>query len=393
MISTPVQAAVARARAWAIDAALPFWSTAGFDAAAGAFHERVDFEGRPILSVPRRTMAQARQIYAFAHAHELGWSAPGGDLALRATRTLIARHWRADGADGFVFSLSPEGAVADPRRDTYAHAFALYGLAWAHRVEPDPLFREIADATYVVLDTLLAAPTHGGYIDGAPRPDQLRRQNPHMHLFEASLAWYEATADARYLARAGEIFGHFKTRFFHAPTGYLTEYFDDSWQPAPGDLGRICEPGHHCEWVWLLAKYARLSGSRVEPYTGPLYRSAFLHGRAENGLLVDEFFNDGRIAKTSQRCWPHTEAVKAAAAMAETRHTEAGQTEAGHADNAAACLDILMDRFLGRPFKGGWIDHFDRDGGPLVDFAPSSTLYHALLAIAEADRVFGHGDG
>jgi len=378
---TAIAAALGRARAWAINDALPFWSETGFDKQLASFHERVDFAGRPITDIPRRTMVQARQISVFAHAYELGWSKDGGDLALRAAHALLQRHWRADGADGFVFSTDPVGAVADPRRDTYAQAFALYGLAWAYRVDPQPVFRQVAIDTFLFLDNVLAAEAWGGFNDGLPRLDNLRRQNPHMHLLEASLAWFEATADSRFLARAGEIYGHFKTRLFHSPTGFLTEYFDDRWQPAEGRLGRICEPGHHFEWVWLLMKYCRLTTNSVARYTGPLYGHAMQYGRAANGLLVDEFLNDGSTAKASQRCWPHTEAVKAAAAQ-----TEMGLK--GHIGEAAAFLEILMDRFLGRPFPGGWIDHFDAAGKPLVDYVPSSTLYHAFLAIAEADRVF-----
>lgn len=379
---TAITAALQRARAWAINDALPFWSQTGFDRALSSFYERVDFAGRPIDDIPRRTMAQARQIYVFAHAQELGWSENGGDLALRAAHALLQRHWRVDGSDGFIFSTGPTGAIADARRDTYAHAFALYGLAWAYRLDPQPLFRQVAIEAFQFVENALGADTWGGFTDGVPRPDDLRRQNPHMHLFEASLAWFEATADGRFLARAGEIYGHFKTRLYHAPTGFLTEYFNDSWQPAAGRLGRICEPGHHFEWVWLLLKYCRLTNTSVARYSGTLYATALRHGRAANGLLVDEFLNDGSTAKASHRCWPHTEAVKAAAAQ-----TEMGLP--GHVGEAAAFLDILMDRYLGRPFQGGWIDHFDAAGKPIIDYVPSSTFYHAFLAIAEADRIFG----
>jgi hypothetical protein len=38
---------------------------------------------------------------------------------------------------------------------------------------------------------------------------------------------------------------------------------------------------------------------------------------------------------------------------------------------------------------GGWIDHVDATGAPIVDSMPASTLYHVFLAAAEADRVWG----
>ena len=51
-----------------------------------------------------------------------------------------------------------------------------------------------------------------------------------------------------------------------------------------------------------------------------------------------------------------------------------------------------MAVFLGRPVAGGWIDHVDANGAPMVDFMPASTLYHVFLAAAEADRLWGKHD-
>jgi mannose-6-phosphate isomerase len=40
----------------------------------------------------------------------------------------------------------------------------------------------------------------------------------------------------------------------------------------------------------------------------------------------------------------------------------------------------LLDTFVGRPIPGGWIDHIDEHGEPIVSFIPASTLYHLFLA-------------
>ena len=92
--------------------------------------------------------------------------------------------------------------------------------------------------------------------------------------------------------------------------------------------------------------------------------------------------DDGRVHKSSRRSWPHTEAIKAEVAAAETGD---GQAEA----RAARTIDRLFAAFLGRPVAGGWIDHVDAKGAPLVDGMPASTLYHVFLAAAEADRLWG----
>jgi len=361
--------------------ALPFWGTAGFDAARGSFVERVDFSGVPLPDVPRRAMVQARQIYVFAHAALLGWWPQGRDTALTAAQNVIERYFEPDGRPGWVFSVAAEGTIHDARRDLYTHAFVLFGLAWAYRLEPRPAFRDAALATLAVLDKHFASPSGGFHAEHPATPGGMR-QNPHMHLFEAMIAWHEADGEGPFLARAAQLRDLMATRFLRPATGILAEYFDDLWQPQSGARGRICEPGHHYEWCWLLARYARLSGQNQDELIATLYSYADRHGFDDRGLIVDELLDDGAVHKASRRCWPHTEAIKADAAA-----FEAGDMHA--AERAARLIERTMATFLGRPVGGGWIDHIDADGAPLVSFMPASTLYHVMLAAAEADRVWG----
>ena len=326
-------------------------------------------------------MVQSRQIYVFSHAAMLGWWPEGKTIALEAAHRLIDRYHGVDGSPGWVFAVDPDGAVCDPKRDFYAHAFALFGLAWAYKLAPEPRFLSTALTTLRVLDQHFASPT-GGYHSVLPADAGSREQNPHMHLFEAMLAWFEATGHAMFLARAGELHGMMAGRFFQSQSGILAEYFDGSWTPRAGDLGRICEPGHHFEWSWLLRRYAGLAGRSDPPIAAALKAFGDRHGFDADGFVVDALLDDGRVHRASRRCWPHTEAVKAEVAAAETGDAEASR-------RAARTIDRLMAVFLGRPVAGGWIDHVDANGAPMVDFMPASTLYHVFLAAAEADRVWG----
>ena len=111
--------------------ALPLWGQRGFDTANGHFHEFLDFSGKPDPASPRRVMVQARQISVYARAALEDGYAPGRDLALTAADTMVTRCLAADGAPGWVFSVTASGAVVDTCRDLYAHAFVIFGLAWA----------------------------------------------------------------------------------------------------------------------------------------------------------------------------------------------------------------------------------------------------------------------
>jgi mannose/cellobiose epimerase-like protein (N-acyl-D-glucosamine 2-epimerase family) len=373
--------AVARLKRWIVQDALPLWGETGFDSARGSFIERLTFEGAPLHAAPRRAMVQARQIYVFSHAALLGWRPEGKAAALEAAHRLIDRYHGADGDHGWVFSVHPDGAVHDAKRDFYAHSFALFGLAWAYKLAPEPRFLSVALNTLSVLDQHFESPT-GGYHSVLPADHGVREQNPHMHLFEAMLAWFEATGREMFLARAAELYGMMAARFFQHRTGILAEYFDGAWNPREGIAGRICEPGHHFEWSWLLRRYAALSGRGDSPVAKALKEFGDRHGFDSEGFVVDELLDDGRVHRTSRRCWPHTEAIKAEVAAAETGDERA-------AARAAQTIDRLLASFLGRPVAGGWIDHVDASGSPIVDTMPASTLYHVFLAAAEADRLWG----
>jgi len=364
---------------WMRNEALPFWGRAGVDWQRGGFHERLDLTGRPVEHVPKRLMVQARQLYVYCHAGLLGWYADARQLADRSVEYLLASFYGPDGTPGFVHSLAPDGGIADPTRDLYGHAFALFGLAWYHRLSRDSEVLKVANATLAFLDEELGS-RYGGYGDAKPPRDVVRRQNPHMHLFEALLALHAATEDTKYLARAVDLFKLFASRFFQPASGTLAEYFGEDLRPLSDSRGRITEPGHHYEWVWLLRKFALASGTDVERYCGPLYDHADRYGWDAEGFVVDEIDGDGRVLKSSRRSWPHAECVRASILEGE-------RGRPGCDERAARALARLSETFVGRPIPAGFIDHVDHAGAPIVAMMPASTLYHLFGALAEVARV------
>ena len=354
---------------WIATSALPVWAARGFDARTGRFHERLDAAGAPI-PVPHRAMVQARQIFVFAHAAELGWVEDGARLAEKAMASLL-RDFAADAGDetSFAFAIDPaSGAVCAEQRDAYAHAFILFALAALHRLNGDPRLLDIADRVVRFIERQLTDTEHGGLFDALPAPDE-KRQNPHMHLLEAYLLLARTAPGRGYEERAASLVALFRRHFLQ--DGVLIEYFRPDWSV----VRPMWEPGHHFEWVWLLDEYAALTGDRREVEIGMLYRSATRQGIAADGLMIDALAPDGTILKASHRIWPHSEAIKAAATRGDIALME-------------AMAGGLMRHFLGRPFAGGWIDHVSAEGEALVDYVPASTLYHLVLAASVAAKSF-----
>jgi mannose/cellobiose epimerase-like protein (N-acyl-D-glucosamine 2-epimerase family) len=368
---------VAKLKFRMINHALPLWSKEGWDQTTGGFVERLDQKGRADRLAPRRVRVQARQIYCFAKAAQMGWYPDGREIALKGLEHLLTRAKAPDGRPGFVHILAPDGAVLDPLRDTYDHAFVLLALATAYTLDRDAQIRSEVDELLSFLDTQLRS-AHGGYLEGWPA-SMPRRQNPHMHLFEAMIALFDATQEQVFQNRAGDIFALFLANLYDKQKRVVGEYFEDDWSKIePVSV----EPGHLAEWVWLLKGFERITGCPTGRPRAELLETALRYRDEATGCLIDEGDAEGRIRQHTRRLWPQTEMAKAWIAQAE-----AG--EAGAADQARAALARLDRHYLGHPVAGGWYDQFDRDGNSLVAAVPASSFYHVLCAAAEAEQVLG----
>jgi mannose/cellobiose epimerase-like protein (N-acyl-D-glucosamine 2-epimerase family) len=360
-----------------IEHALPLWSGEGWDRTTGGFVDRLDPDGRADREAPRRVFVQARQIYCFAKAAQIGWYPQGAEIALKGLEHLLTKAKSPDGRPGFVHTLAPDGSVLDPLRDSYDHSFVLLALASVYALDRDAQIRTEIDALLSYLDSELRSP-NGGVIEGRP-VSMPRRQNPQMHLFEAMIAAFDATHDMAFQQRAGQFFALFLANLYDKQTRVLGEYFEDDWSKIePVSV----EPGHQAEWVWLLKGFERITGCPTGRHRGELLASALRYRDEATGCLIDEGGTEGRIRRHTRRLWPQSEKAKAWIAQAE-----AG--EVGAADEARAALTRLERHYLRHPVAGGWYDQFDRDGNSLVATIPASSFYHVVCAVAEAEQVLG----
>ena len=212
----------------------------------------------------------------------------------------------------------------------------------------------------------------------------MRRQNPHMHLFEALLAASDAFGNESFFNSAGELAQLFVTRLFQTKEGALPEYFDETLEPHR-EAGRfLAEPGHHYEWAWLLHCHEAAAAARGAP-TNPALKLAadFLFEFAQRygvnpstGLVANGLWSDGMVSDGGFRLWPQTERLKAVARR--------------RPDHVPGALDALQRHFAGaRP--GLWIERMDPAGHAIAEPAPATSLYHLTAAFTD-DAVLLNGE-
>jgi mannose-6-phosphate isomerase len=368
---------------WLLRSAFPLWGTTGVDP-AGGFFERIDAEGQP-LHAPRRARVLGRQMYSFARAPALGWT---GDAAAVVRHGLAAlpRFLRPD---GLVHArVDDDGTPMQEPIDLYDQAFILFGLAHALPFAEDP--RGIEDTARNLREALRGfANPGGGFEEALPRTLPLKA-NPHMHLFEAGLAWGEVEGrpdGAAWDAFADGLAELALARFIDPATGAVHEFYDGDWTRLTGDR-EIVEPGHQFEWGWLLVRWGLSRGRADAVEAGErLVALGEAHGRdVDTGVTIGELDGALRPRPFHARLWAQGERVKAWAQaamratslMARARAVE--RMEAG-----AAALEL----FLQGPPPGAWRDRMEHDRTIVEEAAPASSLYHIVGAVEEAARARG----
>ncbi len=365
-------AALDRLTDWHRTKALPLWAGAAADG-AGAFYEALDFAGRPLTGRKRRVRVQCRQIHVFTDAARLGWLPQGEAIAARGFDRLLETACPRDGVRGCVHALDDEGGVADHLRDLYDQAFLLLACAARIKATKDDKARIIADRVLTFLDREFASP-HGGYREN-DRGGLPRRQNPHMHLFEALMALHEATGDTSFLARAQAIAALFESRFFDRQNAVVREFFNDDWTIIDKVSDRL-EPGHMMEWVFLLDQHQRLSGADQEPAKRQLYEVARAM-RVEGSVFLPNEASLRGTVRAGRRLWPQTEHLRAACVLAGDGDEQAGS-------DAADLIDALFQTYFDQETQGLWCDEYDIEGAPVAKDVPASILYHIHEAVSLA---------
>jgi mannose-6-phosphate isomerase len=373
-MSAELKARAERLKNWIKDDAIPLWLERGINPQNGVNYERFLASGELDLESSVRVRVQARQAFFFAAAQSRGWCEQGGAVAQRLLAYVQKHAAHPTSGGGYTHLLDKHYQVVDTKQDLYDHAFFLLANAWVYRVTGDKSALAEAEKLVAHLDAKFAS-VYGGWIEG-DYSYACRRQNPHMHLFEAFLALYDATGDGKWLARVGEIFGLFQAHFFDDEKQVLFEFFEEDWTLCPDAKGEVVEPGHMMEWVWLLDWYSRRSGRPVAHYTKALYEKGLAIGMATSGLLFDAVAPDGRVIDSKKRCWGITELIKASLVQIRAGNPKAEAI-------AIKGVDDLFDYYLCASTPGSYVDQRGAEDEVVVDVAPASTLYHLIVAAVE----------
>lgn len=368
-------------RDWLFNFALPIWDNYGRDQKSGGFYERLH-QDLSAHNITRRTRVCARQIFTYGTAHKLGSYGKANEVIDWGIEYLEKNLRLKNGF--YAKSSNPDGSILDESFELYDHAFIILAASQAQNSSKSGLFE-----TNKLIDRVVenCALPQGGFAHTIPVQSPLQ-SNPHMHLFEASIAMCAVSENKIWRNLCSQIVNLLFEKFVDKRTGGLFEYFEIDWQKSNDGEKRIIEPGHHFEWAWLVLKWAPIAKDYcIEMPFDPLALASKLvevgerHGFDNSrGVVINSLNEDLTPRDTNARLWPQTERIKAYCELSRWQ-TSKEQRDIMIGKAHTSVLAIL--RYFEVPNKGLYWDEMDAKGNFLNQSAPASSLYHIICAIEE----------
>lgn len=213
----------------------------------------------------------ARVLWTFSHAYRLLGDAEYLGMALRARHLIISRfHDYKRG--GTYWSLNPDGTCRDPKKQIYAIAFTIYGLAEFYLANKDTEALGIAVDLFHDIEKHSFDHERNGYFEAFngdwseledvrlsdKDANERKTMNTHLHILEAYTGLYKAWKNPLLEAQLRNLINLFLERIISAD-GHLRLFFSDDW---------ICNYdidsyGHDIECSWLLYEAAMVLGDKT----------------------------------------------------------------------------------------------------------------------------------
>lgn len=288
---------------------------------SGGFYGRRDGADRLDPEAPKGAILNARILWTFSAAYRVTGKPEYEEAALRS-RDYLLSHFVDEEQGGVFWSVTPQGEPLDTKKQFYAIAFAIYGLAEHFRATGDRRSLDMAVRLYHDIESHSRDHEKGGCTEAATRDwlpiadmrlsdkdeNASKTMNTHLHILEAYAALLRVYPDEGLRNDLKSLVRIFLDRIVDHRNWHLGLFFDNSWRRLDGEISY----GHDIEASWLLYEASELIGDpalheEVKEATRHIAMAA-LEGRCCDGSLVYERHADGSY-DNEKHWWPQAEAV------------------------------------------------------------------------------------
>lgn len=352
---------------------LPYW-TSKMCSPSGGLLGRIDGHETPDSDAPLGNIMTARVLWTFASAYRVlkedGGCSPETlqgymDMAVRAKRLLLDRFYDRE-FGGTFWSLTSGQAPLDTKKQIYAIAFTIYGLAELHRACGDEEALEYAIRLFHSIEDHSFDSDKDGYFEAFTRDwkpiedmrlsdkdaNESKTMNTHLHVMEAYTCLYRVWKDPLLETRLRGLISVFEEKIFGSD-GHLRLFFDDDWNCSYD----IVSYGHDIEASWLLQEAAVVLGDaavldRVEALVPSVVHAAS-EGFTPDGGMIYEMH--GTKVDADRHWWVQAEAVVGYFNLWDNFGDQSGL------ENALMCWEFIKNNIIDRD-GGEWFWSLRADG-------------------------------
>jgi len=301
---------------------LPFWMRHTVDRKHGGFYGAVDCDLHVEKESPRAAVINARILWTYSAACRL-YGAQYREMADWAYNYIVQKFWDAENG-GVYWMLDYQGNPLSDRKQIYAQAFAIYGLAEYFRATGKAESLELAQRLFHLIEKHSYDPQWKGYLEARGRDwsaladlrlsekdlNSPKSMNTHLHVMEGYTNLLRVWKDPELEAKHKELLEVTMDRIVNHSTGHFKMFFDNQWNSLSDHISF----GHDIEGSWLIVEAAEVLGDaalieRARKLALTMARAVYEEGLDQDGSLFYEANSKGVMIDPNKHWWAQAEGV------------------------------------------------------------------------------------
>lgn len=245
---------------------LSYWEENAVDEIYGGFVGRRDNDNLLIAESPKGSVLNARILWTFSAAYQHSNKSGHLLLAQRAFDYIKNNFYDVE-YGGVYWLVDYQGSVLDSKKQTYAIAFTIYGLAEYFKISQDADALQLAISLYQDIEKYAFDPKEGGYFEAFNREwqeigdlrlsekdaNEKKTMNTHLHVLEAYANLYKIWKNEHLAGQISSLLFVFENHMIDE-NHHLNLFMNEKWQKNQ----HIISYGHDIEAAWLLLEAAEV---------------------------------------------------------------------------------------------------------------------------------------
>ncbi len=299
---------------------LQFWSDKMVDNERGGFYGQITGDNHLVPEADKGLILNARILWTFSAAYGYTGISLYKELADRAFHYLT-EHFVDQENGGVYWMLDFKGNPIEKKKQIYAQAFAIYGLAEYVKVSQSKKALDLAIALFELIESHAFDTEENGYLEAKSQQWQPledvrlsdkdlnaeKTMNTHLHILEA-YSTLLTIWDNNHLRNQLQNLISLLTNQFLSENHHFNLFFDSHWNLLSTNVSF----GHDIEGSWLICEAAKVLGHEHQ-YQGLSKLALQMVDAALEGMDIDGgLMNEGdatSIHDTDKHWWPQAEAL------------------------------------------------------------------------------------